>query len=237
MRSLSKEAGLAAAIVILGLIFIILASSSALTVPPNPLLKTIELPEPVLDGQMSVGAGINELRASHAYNSESLSLSEISKLLWAAQRTFPADSGNTGSSNENGWGLSAYLVVSRAHDLARGIYRYVPSKKILIPVGGALEAGLLRKEASEIRAIQDAPVLIILTGNTPGEPGEVNNKEVTNHMFLNAGRAVQNVQLQAHSMGLGTLSVAKFNMELVSEALGLEKNEKPLAIIVAGLKS
>jgi SagB-type dehydrogenase family enzyme len=227
MRSLAKEAGLAAAIVILGLIFIILVSSSGLTVPPNPLLETVELPEPVLDGQMSVREGIDGAGASHAFNSESINMSEVSNLLWAARRVFPDGSGNTGPSGENGLGLSAYLVVSRVHDVARGIYRYVPSKRILIPVGGSLEAGLFRKEASEIRAIQDAPVLIIITGNT---------KEVINHMFLNAGRAVQNVQLQAHSMGLGSLSVAEFNMELVTEALGLEDNESPVAIIGAGLE-
>lgn len=237
MRSLSKEAGLAAAIVILGLIFIILASSSALTVPPNPLLKTVDLPEPVLDGQMSIVEGINEVRVSHGFNSESLRMSEISKLLWAARKTFSADSVKMGSSREIGSELSAYLVVSRVDDLARGIYRYDSSKRILIPVGGSLEAGLLRKEASEIRVLQDAPVLIILTGSILNETGKANNNEISGHMFLNAGRAVQSVQLQAHSLGLGTLPVTRFNIELVNEALGLEENQIPVAIMGAGQES
>jgi nitroreductase len=51
---------------------------------------------------------------------------------------------------------------------------------------------------------------------------------------MEVGHAAQNIALQAVSLGLGTVLVAAFHDENVTEVLGLPRGEQPLALIPIG---
>ena len=47
--------------------------------------KMVELPQPVMDGKQSLPQLLQQRRSQREYSRESLSLAEVSQLLWAAQ--------------------------------------------------------------------------------------------------------------------------------------------------------
>jgi len=53
-------------------------------------------------------------------------------------------------------------------------------------------------------------------------------------MYLEAGHAAQNVQLQAQSLKLGTVIMAGFKDEDVRKVLGMGQGEQPIYLIPVG---
>lgn len=189
--------------------------------------EVIKLPPPKLDGTMSVEKALSERRTVRSYKEDSLTLAEISQLLWAAQGiTEPQRGLRTAPSANARYLLETYVVSGNVTSLPMGLYKYHSKGHELVKVAEGDKKTELFKAVGQI-PIKNAPVVIVLSGMS-----ERSRKPAL--MYLEAGHAAQNVQLQAQPLKLGTVTMGGFKDEDVRKVLGMGQGEQPIYLIPVG---
>jgi SagB-type dehydrogenase family enzyme len=191
--------------------------------------NTIDLPPPVLDGSISVEKALSERRSVRAYSDKSLSLGDISQILWAAQGiTEPKRGLRTAPSAQASYLLKIYILTGKVGDLSMGLYQYQPQGHKLVKIAdGDIKTNLYN--AAPQNPIKNAPAAIVITGLS----SKVKNPF---WIYLEAGHVAQNICLQAVSLNIGTVTMAGFKPEEVKKALKLPDNEQPVYIMPIGKK-
>ena len=193
------------------------------------MIREVKLPKSKIRSAFSLEEALNKRRSVRDYKKGSLSLDQVSQLLWAASgvnqygRTFPS-AGAT-------YPLETYLVVGEVEGLEPGIYHYLPNEHSLENI----KEGDIRKELSQAALgqgmIEEAPINIIIVADysrTTSHYGERGKR----YVHIEVGHVGQNVHLQAEILNLGTVMVGAFRDQRVKEALGIR--EDPLYIIPVG---
>ena len=189
--------------------------------------EVIKLPPPKLDGAMSVEKALSERRTVRSYKEDSLTLAEISQLLWAAQGiTEPQRGLRTAPSANARYLLETYVVSGNVAGLPMGLYKYRSKGHELVKVAEGDKKTELYKAVGQA-PIKNAPALIVLSGMSERSPKPA-------LMYLEAGHAAQNVQLQAQSLKLGTVTMGGFKDEDVRKVLGMGQGEQPIYLIPVG---
>jgi len=126
----------------------------------------VALPEPRYSGDLSVEEAIFKRRSTRHYKDESLTLQEVSQLLWAAGgKTIDGVTGATRAYPSAGgiYPLEIYLVAGDVEGLKAGVYRYLWREHALHMV----KEGDLRRSLMEAAlgqgAIGDAPISLVFT--------------------------------------------------------------------------
>ena len=121
--------------------------------------------------------------------------------------------------------LKAYLIASHVAGLAAGVYRYEPDTNEL----AFMEAGDRRKilcqaaMGQECVAMSPAAVLLVSWDKRmKGEFGDYAEKLV----LIECGHAAQNFLLEAVSMGLGGIGLAKFDSDALRAAVPFRTDEE-----------
>ena len=192
-----------------------------------------KLPEPVLDGKRSVESALSRRRSVRDYAGTSLTLDELSQLLWSAQGITDAEGLRTAPSAGALYPLETYVVVGDVEGVPSGIYRYRPS-------GHALELvveGDKRPELGDValgqECVRDAAAVIAfggVYGRTTGKYGARGRR----YVHMEAGHAAQNVCLQAVALDLGTVVVGAFDDRAVKTLAHMAQGEEPLSLIAVG---
>lgn len=193
------------------------------------MIREVKLPKSKIRSEFSLEEALNKRRSVRDYKKGSLSLDQVSQLLWAASgvnqygRTFPS-AGAT-------YPLETYLVVGEVEGLEPGIYHYLPNEHSLEKI----KEGDIRKELSQAALgqgmIEEAPIDIIIVADysrTISHYGERGKR----YVHMEVGHVGQNVHLQAEVLNLGTVMVGAFRDQRVKEALGIRGD--PLYIIPVG---
>lgn len=193
----------------------------------------IQLPPPAQKGSLSLEEAIAGRRSARDFAPESISQSQLSQILWAAQgiidtrlkfRTVPS-AGAT-------YPLEIFVVCGRngVEDIAEGIYRYqLDSHSLVLRRSGDVRLELA-KAALDQESIYEAPVNIVIcavysrTLLRYGERGE-------RYVHMEVGHAGQNIYLQATALGLATVAIGAFDDEGVGKVLGLDEEYKPLSLV------
>ncbi|KXA93497.1 hypothetical protein AKJ64_00385 [candidate division MSBL1 archaeon SCGC-AAA259E17] len=196
----------------------------------------VDLPSPETAGGMSVKKAIARRRSMRSYSEESLTLEQVSQLLWSAQ-------GVTGSGGEKRaapsagmtYPLELYLVVGSegVNRLDNGLYHYVPEGHELEKVLTGDLHQELADAALDQEWVEKAPIDIVVTAvysRTTSRYGERGRR----YVHMEAGHVGQNLYLQSESLGLGMVVVGAFDDGRVQEVLDLPKKRKPLYIIPIG---
>ena len=199
--------------------------------------EVIALPEP--DTATLTEPGISRCilgrKSRRKYTGKSLSLKELSYMLWATQGVKKTISAyrNTGRvtlrivpSAGARHPFETYLAVNNIAGLKPGVYRYSALNHNLVslfPVTDLQEK--LTAAAVGQSFTGDAPV-IFLWACKP-YLGEWRYKgESHKAMLLDAGHVCQNLYLAAESLGLGTVAIAAYSQEKVDELLKLDGNDE-----------
>jgi SagB-type dehydrogenase family enzyme len=189
----------------------------------------ISLPQPVLDGSVSIEKALSERRTLRTYRDQPLTMAEISQVLWAAQGiTEPKKGLRTAPSARAMYLLQLYLIADHVTNLPAGMYKYQPQGHQLIKVADG-EAKSILFGAAPQNPIKNAPAVILVSGF----PAKATNPT---WMCLEAGHVAQNVALQAVSLKLGIVTIGGFKPEEVKKALKLPENEQPIYILPVGKK-
>ena len=187
----------------------------------------VVLPAPVSQGSVSVEAAIAARRSVREFSGTPLTWAEIGQLAWAAQGiTDPARGLRAAPSAGGLYPLEVYLVT------ADGLYHYVPAGHKLERLAAGDPLGALRAAAGGV-AVRQAPLDIVIAAVFE-RTRERYGGRAEGYVYLEAGHAAQNVQLQAVALGLGTVPIGGLDPARVAEALSLPKGHTPVYVMPVG---
>jgi len=228
-------------IILLGLVIAYLVWPQSTTVGQRDVISTISLPSPILTGNMSVEQAIQDRRSVRHYTNQSITLQDVSQLLWAAQGiTDKADNLRAAPSGGQVYPLEVYIIVGKGgvDGLGEGVYHYVPSNNSLEKTSEIDVRSDLSQAANGQIWVKEAPVDIVITGDY-NKMIDKYRDEMLSIRFVNleAGHAGENIYLEAGARGLVTVSLGSFKDDQVHTILGLPDNENTIYIFPVGHSS
>jgi SagB-type dehydrogenase family enzyme len=122
--------------------------------------------------------------------------------------------------------------------LHTGLYNYAPKPHVL----KLINADDIRSNLSEAaftpqnkKAIKTAPLTIILCAdNNRALEATPILESAVRFTHLEAGHAVQNLILQAFSIGLGVCTITSYNIATVYKVLKMPRNHRPIYLLPTG---
>jgi len=193
----------------------------------------IKLPEPRQDSKTSVESALRRRRSVREFRKESLTLAEVSQLLWAAQGITDPEGKRTAPSAGALYPLEVFLVAGGQDELPAGVYRYRPQGHDLIPVVQGDRRAKLAAAALEQDWLNDAPATIVIAAVYERTVRKYKQR-AERYVHMEVGHVAQNVHLQAVALELGTVVVGAFDDAEVKRVLTLAANEEPLCLMPAG---
>jgi SagB-type dehydrogenase family enzyme len=197
---------------------------------------------------MSLEEAIASRRSVRRYRSESLTLSQLSQILWSAQGITGAGRLRAAPSAGATYPLETFAFIGKqavtviaseakqslsGDELPAGIYHYdVDSHSLVLHRPGDSRKELARA-ALDQGFIANAPLDIVIcalysrTSYRYGRRGE-------RYVHIEVGHVGENIHLQAVALGLATVEVGAFDDEEVRKVLGVEEQIKPLYIMPIG---
>jgi len=207
----------------------------------------IALPDPVYNNGLTVEKALEQRRSIRRYTNDSLTLEQITQILWAAQgiterRDRPAGwpenwqwFGGLRTAPSAGalYPIELYLAAGNVQGLESGVYKYNPdSHKIL-----RTQSADIREELSRAAGGQDqvrtAPAVITI-GAVHKRTAVKYRDRATRYVHIEVGHVGQNIYLQAESLELATVMVGAFSDDRVHNVLQMTTEESPLGIMPIG---
>jgi len=195
----------------------------------------LRLPNPSFGGKVPVEEAILKRRSIRRYRSDSISLAQLSQLLWAAQGITASGGRRTVPSAGATYPLEVFVATGEqtVEGLAAGIYHYqVDNHALSVHIEGDLRDSLAEAALGQT-CISACPVDIIicaLFSRTAYRYG----RRAERYVHMEVGHVGQNIALQAVALGLGTVMVGAFDDEEIRKALKLEEQVRPLYIVPVG---
>lgn len=206
--------------------------------PSRTVLAVTNLPTPDKTGNMSVEQAIQDRRSVREYSNRSLSLKDVSQLLWAAQGITDTENNlRAAPSAGRVYPLEVYVVAGNGSitGLNQGVYHYNPQNNTLEKILTTDKRIDLAKAADNQPWVSHAPVDIVITGDyqrTFNKYG--NNNESIRFVQQESGTAGENIYLEVTSRGLITVSIGSFTDSSVKTVLDLPADEYPMFIFPVG---
>ncbi len=211
--------------------------------PAPPIQKPYDANAPLVDlvpfADFTIGkdATIDVMarrESRRKYTTESLSLEELSFLLWATQGVRKAATRKKGvqrtfrtvPSAGARHPLETYIVVNRVDGLAKGLYRYLPLEhKLLLE---RKETGLARKvgEACLSQKFIGRGAAIFVWTTIPYR-AEWRYSIVAHKMIAqDSGHLCQNLYLAAEAIGAGACAIAAYSQKEVDDLIGVDGEDE-----------
>ena len=192
-------------------------------------LKTIQLPEPVSTNTTTLETALVEQQQAIAPSDQRLQFTDISQLAWAAQgvRVPRAASVAAAAANKEQPPLKVYFV------LADGVYTYNPVEHSLQQASNAdgrqdITTSVLGRPGRIVGGAQ-----IVLAGSSRDFAAQYGPRART-AMLLQAGQAVQSIELEAVALGLTFVGTENININIARRVLRLSKGLEPLYALFVG---
>jgi len=194
----------------------------------------MKLPSPRYKGDISVEEALLSRRSVRDYKDESLTIEDISQILWSAQGITTASwGGRTVPSAGTTYPLEIYLVVGNVKDLDIGLYRYLYQSHEIEKI----TSRDIRRELATACWGQDfitkAPIVIIIAVKYERTTEKYGNRGMQ-YVNNEVGHCGQNIHLQCEALGLGTTVIGAFQDALVVNSLKIK--DEPLYLMPIGKK-
>lgn len=205
----------------------------------------VKLPEPKLDGAMSLEKAIRNRRSVREYTGEPITLAQAAQLLWAAYGiTEPMPDGpaflrgglRAAPSAGARYPFEVYLVAGKVTGLAAGVYRYVSEEHALVRVQEGDVRGALCEAAYGQEWVREAPVSLFVSAVFERTTKKYGERGSQRYVWMDSGYLGENVYLQAEALGFGCCVAGAFDDEAVKRAMKLPAGEEPVCILAAGKK-
>jgi SagB-type dehydrogenase family enzyme len=193
----------------------------------------IALPEPIIDGEISLEQSLAKRRSVREYSDEPLALAEVSQLLWAAQGITAGNRYRTAPSAGALYPLEIHVVAGDVDGLAAGIYRYAPEQhELILTAEGDFRAQLANAALGQ-SAVREGAIDLVFTAVYQRTTKKYGDRGIR-YVHMEVGHAAQNVCLQAAAIDLGVVTIGAFHDDQVGELLNLPEDEAPLYILPVG---
>jgi len=184
---------------------------------------------------MPVREAIAARRSTRTFTGASLSLEELSFLLWATQGITGEQRDEAGAvlqrfraapSAGARYPLETYLAIHRVEGLAPGIYRYLP---------GDHQLALVREDAQVSESLQAAcygtpavggAAVVFIWSAVPYRTEWKYTYLAHRMIAMEAGHVCENLYLAAQSCGTGCCAVLSYDQRRVDELLGVDGREE-----------
>ncbi len=195
----------------------------------------ILLPAPAHSGVKSVEQALFERRSVREYSSGTISLTELSQLLWSAQGITGEEGLKTAPSAGALYPLEVYAVVAHVEGIPKGIYKYHSAANSL----ARFAEGDLRKQlagaALDQNFVKEAPLVLVIAAVYERITRKYGSRGLR-YVHMEVGHVAQNVCLQAEALGMGTVMVGAFDDARIKQVLDLPELEQPLCLLPVGRK-
>lgn len=183
----------------------------------------ISLPDPVLDGEMSLERVLSLRRSMRVFTDEALTMEQISQLLWAAQGVTDKSGKRTAPSAMASYPLDVYVVENDKR------YHYLPDEHALElqQTSETLQRDLGAAAMGQNCVLSAAVVFVFAF-----EAARLPSREEFG--FQEIGHAAQNLLLQAVALGLGAVPVGGMDPAQVHDVLQLPEEQVPFALVPVG---
>ena len=178
---------------------------------------------------------LSQRRSIRAYSGETLTIEDVSQLLWAAQGITSAGGGRTAPSAGALYPLELYLVVGDVEGIDKGVYKYILEEHELEKVKDGDIRAELADAALGQACVRDAAIDIVFTAVYERTTGKYRERGIR-YVQMEAGHAAQNIYLQAVALDLGTVVIGAFVDGEVKEIMKMQEQETPLYIMPVGRK-
>lgn len=193
----------------------------------------LPLPAPATTGTVSVEEALFGRRSARDYSAEPPDLSEISRLVWAAQGVTGTLGFRTAPSAGALYPLEVYVAAGNITGLPAGIYHYLPDTHALEKTGDRDVREELCRNALDQEPVRNAPAVIIIAADYNRTTVKYGTRGIR-YVHMEAGHAAQNICLQAYALGIGTVPVGAFDDGGVRSVLGLPPEQVPLYLMPVG---
>ncbi len=192
-------------------------------IPENASLIDLISPDKFKVGKASLVDLIAGRRSVRKFSTESLSLEELSFLLWSTQGVSgKATRQKTAPSAGARHPFETYLVINRVENVKAGLYRYIPLDHKLLYIN---EDDNYPDKISEACLGQifcgKSAVMFFWTTipyRTEWRYGEISHKMIA----LDAGHLCQNLYLASEAIGAGTCGIGAYDHKKVDSLLGVD---------------
>lgn len=211
--------------------------------PYSPEAKTISLPEINSDiaNNNNVYRCIKERRSTRFYSEESISLLELSYLLWATQgvsgvnkagmtlRTVPC-SGATHT-------FETYLFIMKVEGLDKGIYRYLPFENKLVflfeieEIENKIDA--LTLEQPFVPNFAKNSAVVFAWSTTPYRSEWKFDITAHKKILIDIGHVCQNLYIASESVNAGTCAIGIYDQKMLDKILELDGEEEFVIYLAA----
>lgn len=196
--------------------------------------ETIKLPEPILDGDVSLEAALLKRRSVREYGDRPLTQAEVGQLLWAAQGiSGPKPYKRTAPSAGGLCPLELYVLIGQVEGIEVGLYKYNPGEHGLVHVNDQdlrLEVG---RAAVGQTWLAEAPVVFVFVAVYERTTVKYGDRGIR-YVHMDAAYASENLHLQAVALNLGTVVMGAFVDDQVQQVVEMKQNERPLIIMPVG---
>lgn len=190
--------------------------------------EIIQLPEPRRKGAVSVEETMSLRRSVRQYSDRSLTLDQISQLLWSAQGTRAGRRKRTVPSTGGLYPLELYAV------MGDGIFHYDPYAHSLALIRRGDQRADLCRASLDQEFILQAPLTVAITAVYERISVKYGRERGPRYVYMEVGHAAQNLALQAVALGLGSVPVGAFDDSLVKAVLGVPQDHEPLYLLPVG---
>jgi len=210
-----------------------MAASGLGTASNQPSSQEIKFALPQADSGMVLDKALQERRSVRTLKGDSLSSSEVSHLLWAAQGITDDKGHRTAGSSWESYPLEVYLIAGNITNISAGVYHYLPMNSSMVQISeGDLRQDFVNASVISANAwIAQAPVIFVMAAAFERARDRNMNDSAT---FIELGMASQNLLLEVTSLGLESTYIAGFNTTAAGEFLGLPKGTVPIGLMPVG---
>ncbi len=176
----------------------------------------IQLPEPSLSGDVSLEECLASRRSVRKFEDRSLTLEEISQILWSAQGITADWGARTAPSAGALFPIRLYLAVRDVETLTQGSWEYDPENHSLKLVKeGDLHFDLTAAALGQ-SFVGEAQAVLIIAAIPEITMARYGNRSMR-YIDQEVGCICQNVYLQCGSLGLGTVAVGAMDDNHIAE--------------------
>jgi SagB-type dehydrogenase family enzyme len=195
--------------------------------------REIKLPEPRLDGTVSIEIVLCDRRSVRDFSNAALELSQVAQLVWAAQGVTCAAGHRAAPSAGGLYALDLHIIAANVHGLPAGVYKYEQLTHELVSLTEGDLRGQLAHAALEQPAIPQAAAIFLVSAVYARISDKYGERGIR-YAHMEAGHAAQNLLLQAVALGLGAVLVGAFDDAAVRRVLRLGNADVPLYLIPVG---
>jgi SagB-type dehydrogenase family enzyme len=211
--------------------FILLLVSNILLAQPAavaPVVTTIKLPEPDLNGKISLEQAIKNRRSIRQFTAEPLKINQIGQLCWSAQGITDPNRGLRAAPSAGAlYPMQLYVV------LPDGLYLYSPqSHSLEKQINGDIRP-MLSTTAFGQKVVQDSSCTFIIAGSVRKLEAKYRGRG-EKFIYLEAGHIAQNIQLQAVTLGLGSVPLGAFDPKSAAGICKLPEDLEMLYLVCTG---